>query len=170
MNYGIPTPTRVEAAGHSTEVGPGRRTRPVAGTVHRPSGAVRSSHELTRPRRAPQGAGMSLLLPQTRVGIVQSATPVNIHGDRYMDVAIALDGEAGPPVRGRVVPALGLPTLKLRKISSSVGGFSSFSCACTMELSKIADAKYFMFILRMYSIRIVLSDIETTISVASPKH
>ena len=45
---------------------------------------------------------MSLLLPQTRVGTVQSATPVSIHGDRYLDLAIALDGEAGPPVVGRV--------------------------------------------------------------------
>jgi len=45
---------------------------------------------------------VSLLLPQTRTGVVRSATPVSIHGDRYMDVAIALDDEAGPPVVGRV--------------------------------------------------------------------
>ena len=45
---------------------------------------------------------MSLLLPQTRVGTVRSARPVNIHGDRYVDIAIALEGDAGPPVVGRV--------------------------------------------------------------------
>jgi len=48
------------------------------------------------------GERVSLLLPQTRAGTVRSATPVNIHGDRYVDLAIALDGDAGPPVIGRV--------------------------------------------------------------------
>ena len=45
---------------------------------------------------------MGLLLPQTRPGTVRSATPVSIHGDRYVDVVIALDGESGPPFVGRV--------------------------------------------------------------------
>ena len=45
---------------------------------------------------------MSLLLPQTRTGTVRSATPVNIHGDRFVDLAVALDGEPGPPATGRV--------------------------------------------------------------------
>jgi hypothetical protein len=45
---------------------------------------------------------VSLLLPQTRVGIVRSATPVSIHGDRYVDLAVALEGDAGPPAVGRV--------------------------------------------------------------------
>jgi hypothetical protein len=45
---------------------------------------------------------VSLLLPQTRAGTVRSATPVSIHGDRYVDLAIAVDGEAGPPVVGRL--------------------------------------------------------------------
>jgi len=45
---------------------------------------------------------MSLLLPQTRAGTVRSATPVSIHGDRYVDLVIALEGEAGPPVVGRM--------------------------------------------------------------------
>jgi hypothetical protein len=45
---------------------------------------------------------MSLLLPQTRAGVVRSAAPVDIHGDRFVDVAVALDGESGPPVAGRV--------------------------------------------------------------------
>ena len=61
-----------------------------------------------RPRRVDSaarqahGGRVSLLLPQTRVGTVQSATPVSIHGDRYVDLAIALEGTAGPPVVGRV--------------------------------------------------------------------
>ena len=45
---------------------------------------------------------MSLLLPQTRTGTVERATPLDIHGDRYVDVNVALDGDAGPPARGRV--------------------------------------------------------------------
>ena len=48
---------------------------------------------------------MSLLLPQTRAGTVHAATPVSIHGDRYVDLAIALEGEAGPPIIGRVSAA-----------------------------------------------------------------
>jgi hypothetical protein len=48
---------------------------------------------------------VSLLLPQTRGGTVQSSTSVNIHGDRYVDLVIALDGETGPPVVGRVSAA-----------------------------------------------------------------
>jgi len=45
---------------------------------------------------------MSLLLPQTRVGTVRSATPVSIHGDRYLDLVVDLEGDAGPAVVGRV--------------------------------------------------------------------
>ena len=45
---------------------------------------------------------MNLLLPQTRAGTVRSATPVSIHGDRYVDLVIALEGDAGLPVVGRV--------------------------------------------------------------------
>ena len=45
---------------------------------------------------------MSLLLPQTRAGTVRSADLVSIHGDRYVDLLIALEGDAGPPVAGRV--------------------------------------------------------------------
>ena len=45
---------------------------------------------------------MSLLLPQTRTGTVRSAASLDIHGDRYVDVSVALDGDAGPPARGRV--------------------------------------------------------------------
>lgn len=45
---------------------------------------------------------MSLLLPQTRAGTVRSATPVSIHGDRYVDLMVALDGEASAPVVGRL--------------------------------------------------------------------
>ncbi len=45
---------------------------------------------------------MSLLLPQTRTGTVRAATPLDIHGDRYVDLSVELDGDAGTPVRGRV--------------------------------------------------------------------
>ncbi len=45
---------------------------------------------------------MSLLLPQTRLGTVRSATPLSIHGDRYVDLVIALEGDASPPAVGRL--------------------------------------------------------------------
>lgn len=45
---------------------------------------------------------MSLLLPQNRTGTVHSVTPVSIHGDRYIDLLIALDDAEGPQVPGRV--------------------------------------------------------------------
>ncbi len=45
---------------------------------------------------------MSLLLPQTRTGTVRGALPLEIHGDRYVDLLVELDGETGPPLRGRV--------------------------------------------------------------------
>jgi hypothetical protein len=57
---------------------------------------------LTRRRAALHGGRVSLLLPQTRTGTVRSATAVSIHGDRYVDLAVALDGDAGAPVVGRV--------------------------------------------------------------------
>ena len=57
---------------------------------------------LTCRRVGLQGERVSLLLPQTRAGTVRSATPVSIHGDRYVDLVIALDGDAVPPAVGRV--------------------------------------------------------------------
>ena len=45
---------------------------------------------------------MSLLLPQTRTGTVRSVRPVDIHGDRYVDLAVALDDAGAAPVTGRV--------------------------------------------------------------------
>ena len=45
---------------------------------------------------------MSLLLPQNRAGVLRAATSVDIHGDRYVDVVVALDGEAGPATVGRL--------------------------------------------------------------------
>ncbi len=46
-------------------------------------------------------AVMSLLLPQTRTGVIQAVRPVNIHGDLYVDVLLALDGEVAT-AQGRV--------------------------------------------------------------------
>ena len=45
---------------------------------------------------------MSLLLPQTRSGTILRAAQVEIHGDRYLDVSIALDDSASSTVTGRV--------------------------------------------------------------------
>ncbi len=50
----------------------------------------------------PQGPVMSFLLPQTRTGVVASTRVVDIHGDRYVDVAIAIDGDGAPGATGRV--------------------------------------------------------------------
>jgi hypothetical protein len=45
---------------------------------------------------------VSLLLPQTRTGTVRSLRPVDIHGDRYVDLAVSLDDADPAPVTGRV--------------------------------------------------------------------
>ena len=45
---------------------------------------------------------MSLLLPQTRTGTVQSVRLVDIHGDRYVDLAVSLDDASASPITGRV--------------------------------------------------------------------
>lgn len=45
---------------------------------------------------------MSLLLPQTRTGTARRVAPVSIHGDRYVDLEIALDDSPERPVTGRV--------------------------------------------------------------------
>lgn len=57
---------------------------------------------MTRAQIANHSARVSLLLPQTRAGVVRSATPLSIHGDRYVDLAVTLEGDGGPPVVGRV--------------------------------------------------------------------
>ena len=44
---------------------------------------------------------MSFLLPQTRMGTVQGVRPVDIHGDRYLDVILALEDD-GAIANGRV--------------------------------------------------------------------
>ena len=45
---------------------------------------------------------MSLLLPQTRTGTLQAVRLVDIHGDRYVDLAVSLDDAGAAPVTGRV--------------------------------------------------------------------
>lgn len=45
---------------------------------------------------------MSFLLPQTRTGTVRSVRPVDIHGDRYVDLTVSLDDLGEAPVTGRV--------------------------------------------------------------------
>ena len=44
---------------------------------------------------------MSLLLPQTREATVLAARGVDIHGDRFVDVSLVLEGVEAP-VTGRV--------------------------------------------------------------------
>lgn len=44
---------------------------------------------------------MSLLLPQQIAGVVRAARPVDIHGDRYVDLTVALEGTLEPRT-GRV--------------------------------------------------------------------
>ena len=45
---------------------------------------------------------MNLLLPQTRGGTVRSVRLVDIHGDRWVDLAVSLDDAGAAPVKGRV--------------------------------------------------------------------
>jgi hypothetical protein len=44
---------------------------------------------------------MSFLLPQEREGLVERVQPVDIHGDRYVDLVVRFDGEPAPAA-GRV--------------------------------------------------------------------
>ena len=57
---------------------------------------------LTQARRAAQARPMSLLLPQTRAGVVQSVRLLDIHGDRYLDLALALEDYGSAPITGRI--------------------------------------------------------------------
>jgi len=57
---------------------------------------------LTLGRRAAQAQPMSLLLPQTRAGVVQSVRLLDIHGDRYLDLALALEDYGSAPITGRI--------------------------------------------------------------------
>jgi hypothetical protein len=45
---------------------------------------------------------MSLLLPQTRAGVVHSIHRLDIHGDRYVDLALSLADYGLAPVTGRI--------------------------------------------------------------------
>lgn len=38
---------------------------------------------------------MSLLLPQQRTGTVRATRTVDLHGDRWLDLLVAFDGDAG---------------------------------------------------------------------------
>jgi len=49
---------------------------------------------------------MSLLLPQTRTGLVRHVQAVDIHGDRYVDLQILLEDPNGAD-EGSPVPATG---------------------------------------------------------------
>jgi hypothetical protein len=50
---------------------------------------------------------MSFLLPQERDGTVVRVQPVDIHGDRYVDLIVRFDGEPEP--RGGRISALECP-------------------------------------------------------------
>ena len=45
---------------------------------------------------------MSLLLPQNRAALVLAVQPLDIHGDRYVDVTLQFDDHDGPPMAARV--------------------------------------------------------------------
>jgi hypothetical protein len=45
---------------------------------------------------------MSLLLPQTRAGVVHSIRVLDIHGDRYVDLSVSLADYGSAPVTGRI--------------------------------------------------------------------
>ena len=52
---------------------------------------------------------MSFLLPQTRTGVVVSVRPVDLHCDRYVDLAVAVEGDGTPASTGRI-SAMDCPT------------------------------------------------------------
>lgn len=45
---------------------------------------------------------MSFLLPQSRAGTVRRVVPVDLHGDRYVDLVVELDDAPGAPASGRL--------------------------------------------------------------------
>jgi hypothetical protein len=45
---------------------------------------------------------MSLLLPQSRPCVIVAVQPVDIHGDRYVDLTLRLDDAPDPPIRARL--------------------------------------------------------------------
>jgi hypothetical protein len=55
---------------------------------------------------------VSLLLPQSRFATIVSIRVLDIHGDRYMDLTIALDDFGEAPVTGRVGASECPPDLK----------------------------------------------------------
>lgn len=48
---------------------------------------------------------MNLLLPQNRPCVVRRVARVDLHGDRYVDLALELDGPGGEVVPGRLSEA-----------------------------------------------------------------
>jgi len=46
--------------------------------------------------------GVTLLLPQNRAALVLAVQPVDIHGDRDVDVTLRFDDYEGPPRAARV--------------------------------------------------------------------
>jgi hypothetical protein len=45
---------------------------------------------------------VSILLPHERTGTVRAAKRVEIHGDRWVDLAVEFDDAPGAPLTGRV--------------------------------------------------------------------
>jgi len=45
---------------------------------------------------------VSFLLPQSRAGTVLRVRPVDLHGDRYVDLVVKLDDVPGAPATGRL--------------------------------------------------------------------
>jgi hypothetical protein len=45
---------------------------------------------------------VSLLLPQNRAALVIAVRPVDIHGDRYVDVTLRFDDYEGPAMTARL--------------------------------------------------------------------
>src|SRR5262252_4433525 len=57
---------------------------------------------LDRPRALKHAPDMSLLLPQSRDGVVHSIRMLDIHGDRYVDLSLSLADYGSAPVTGRI--------------------------------------------------------------------
>jgi hypothetical protein len=66
---------------------------------------LRRVRVLDRERRDRDGRAMSLLLPQNRAALVLAVRPVDIHGDRYVDVTLRFDDHEGPALAARVCAA-----------------------------------------------------------------
>src|SRR5262245_15646103 len=96
-------------SGARSELGPLDRCRSRSRFLH----ARPRCTTLDRSSALKHALDMSLLLPQSRDGVVHSIRLLDIHGDRYVDLALSLADYGSAPVTGRIGASECPPDLKV---------------------------------------------------------